>query len=183
MSDKNVVSIEDRIPKLKQALKIKANRRLIFYLSIFFFLISIIVYLQSPLSHIKVIDVKGNLIVPEEEIVELSGLTNETSIWSIDKNAISENIQANPMVDTAEIKRNLPRGLEIIVNEHALVGFMEDNNDYYPIIENGSVLKELKQNEISGEAPLLINFTDDEYFKKMTSELNELPKSILNVIS
>jgi len=110
-------------------------------------------------------------------------LTNETSIWSIDKNAISENIQANPMVDTAEIKRNLPRGLEIIVNEHALVGFMEDNNDYYPIIENGSVLKELKQNEISGEAPLLINFTDDEYFRKMATELNELPKSILNVIS
>src|SRR5699024_3862399 len=42
---------------------------------------------------------------------------------------------------------------------------------------------DLKQNKISGEAPLLINFTDDEYFRKMATELNELLKSILNVIS
>src|SRR5699024_3822681 len=120
-------SIVDRIPKLKQARKKKANRRLIIYLSIFFFLISIIVYLQYPLSYINAIDVKGNLMVSEEEIVDLSGLTNETSMWSIDKKEISENIQANPMLDTAEVKRKLPHCLEIIVNEHALVGFMKDN--------------------------------------------------------
>ena len=39
MEKKNVVSIEDRIPKLKEARKKKANRRLHF-LSIYFFLLN-----------------------------------------------------------------------------------------------------------------------------------------------
>src|SRR5699024_7539769 len=121
MSEKNVLSIEDRIPKLKQARKKKTNRRLIFYLSIFFLLVSLVVYLQSPLSNIKTIKVTGNAVLSNEEIIKLSGLTDQTNIWSINKNEISEILQENPMVSDATVKRSLPQTVEITVDEFTLV--------------------------------------------------------------
>src|SRR5690625_5861283 len=81
MEDKKIISIEDRIPKLKKQRKKKANRRLVFYLSLFFVLISIIIYLQSPLSYIKNIHVYGHHVLHENEIIELSDIKNDTNIW------------------------------------------------------------------------------------------------------
>lgn len=183
MNDKKVVSIEDRIPKLKQARKKKANRRLIFYLSIFFFLIAIIVYLQSPLSHINAVHVNGNAIVSKEELIELSDLKNTTNIWTIDKDEISANIKSNPMIDSVTIKRKLPQDIEITVNEFSLVGFLKKDDDFLPVVEEGVVIKDREMSNAMGAAPLLIDFTEDDYLKRMAFELNELPQSILNMIS
>src|SRR5690625_2410756 len=93
MEKKKVVSIEDRIPKLKQARKKKANRRLLFYLSLFFFLISVIVYLQSPLSYIHEIKIDGNEVVEEEEILIRSDITTSTNIWTINEREIESLIE------------------------------------------------------------------------------------------
>src|SRR4051812_2621525 len=81
--DKNLVSLEDRIPKLKQMRKKKANRRLIGLLTIFFLLIFSIIYLQSPLSRIQSIQVEGNAYLTDKEIIEQSGLEVEDNIWEI----------------------------------------------------------------------------------------------------
>src|SRR5699024_857653 len=169
MSEKNVLSIEDRIPKLKQERKKKTNRRLIFYLSIFFLLVSLVVYLQSPLSNIKTIKV--------------SGLTYQTNIWSINKNEISEILQENPMVSNAKVKRSLPQTVEITVNEFTLVGFLKKDENYIPVIEDGDIIKDRQTKKINGEAPLLFNFTEEEYLEKMAMELQQLPASISNLIS
>src|SRR5699024_3488929 len=85
MEKEKIVSIEDRIPKLKEARKKKANRRLVFYLSIFFLLISIIVYLQSPLSQVKHIEVNGNKVLTDKEVIQKSGLALDAKIWVVQK--------------------------------------------------------------------------------------------------
>ncbi|MDY0396300.1 FtsQ-type POTRA domain-containing protein [Virgibacillus halophilus] len=90
---KNIVSIEDRIPKLKHARKKKANRRMISYICIFFCLISIIVYLQSPLSKIKKLAVTGNSYLTDQEIIQQSKLTKNTNIWSVNKKGNSPKIR------------------------------------------------------------------------------------------
>src|SRR5699024_3339808 len=104
-NNKNIVSIEDRIPKLKEARKKKANRRLVFYMTIFFFLISIIIYLQSPLSEVKQVTVQNNAFVPDEEIVEISGLSEKQNIWAIDFAAVEETLENNPIIDTVTVDR------------------------------------------------------------------------------
>src|SRR5690625_5979789 len=88
MSKKKVVSIQDRIPKLKEQRKKKANRRLVFYLSIFFLLILMSIYLQSPLSDIKTVAIKGNSFLSEEEFIEISDLEEQTNIWIINLKTI-----------------------------------------------------------------------------------------------
>src|SRR5690625_1258685 len=124
MDKKNVVSIEDRIPRLKQERKKKANRRLIFYLSIFFFLLSIIVYLQSPLSHIKTITVKCHSFLDEETIIQQSGLSKQTNIWVMNQAKTEKILQKHPIIASVEVKRKLPWTVEILVQEHKLVGYI-----------------------------------------------------------
>ncbi|WP_156290425.1 cell division protein FtsQ/DivIB [Oceanobacillus salinisoli] len=182
MSDKNIVSIEDRIPKLKQARKKKANRRLIFYLSIFFFLISIIVYLQSPLSQIKTITVHGNVHTTEEEIIQLSQLIADTNIWMIDFDSIESKIQSNPIVDSAEVNRKLPWTVTIDITEHNVVGYIKQERNFFPILANGVTL-ETGQATYNGNSPMLIGFTEDEPIKRIAQELNKLPANIANLIS
>lgn len=183
MEKKNVVSIEDRIPKLKQARKKKANRRLILYLSIFFFLITIIVYLQSPLSHVKTIVINGNIILDDTEIMNESGLIKNTSIWTINKEKMKTVLEKDPIIQSANVKRKLPWTVEITVKEQRLIGFIKQKNDYYPLLANGSVLKDRNQSIPKGEAPILFSFTEQEQIQKISDELHKLPHDIINLIS
>lgn len=182
MEKKKVVSIEDRIPKLKQARRKKANRRLIFYLSIFFILISIIVYLQSPLSHIREIEVKGNNFLLSEEIVDISQLTTETNIWTIDQQGIVEALEGNEAIRSAQVDRKLPWTVEIVVQEYNHIGYVKDESSYHPVLHNGKVLSSIHKSTI-GDGPLLSSFTDEEYLSKMASQLDELPQNIYRLIS
>lgn len=183
MGKKNVVSIEDRIPKLKQERKKKANRRLVFYLSIFFFLLSIVVYLQSPLSHVKTIEVSGNSYGADQEVIDQSGISEETNIWMVNKSNVVQAITKNPIVKSVEVKRKLPWTIQIQLTENDHVGFVNKDNAYYPILGNGKILKEMKQKTVNGTAPLLLGFSDESYLQDITDQLKKLPGSILNLIS
>ncbi|MCF3942516.1 cell division protein FtsQ/DivIB [Oceanobacillus alkalisoli] len=183
-NNKNIVSIEDRIPKLKEARKKKANRRLVFYMTIFFFLISIIIYLQSPLSEVKQVTVQNNAFVPDEEIVEISGLSEKQNIWAIDFAAVEETLENNPIIDTVTVDRKLPSTVAITVQEKEIIGILEtEEGTYLPVLESGELLEMVEYQSFTGEAPLLIGFTDQEYLAKAANELNKLPKDILDLIS
>ncbi|MFZ3576517.1 cell division protein FtsQ/DivIB [Virgibacillus sp. DJP39] len=183
MSKKKVVSIEDRIPKLKQARKKKANRRLIVYLSIFFLLLSVIVYLQSPLSHVHTIQVTGNLALSDKEIVKKSGLTTDANIWMVNQTEIKNELTKNPMIASVLVNKKLPWTVEITVEEFKRVGYIKKNGFFYPILGNSKVLTTLKSDTGSGDAPLLIDFSDKTILNKMTKELKQLPQNIRNLIS
>ncbi|MEW9676560.1 cell division protein FtsQ/DivIB [Lentibacillus sp. L22] len=183
MGKKNIVSIEDRIPKLKQARKKKANRRFIFYFSIFFLLILLIVYIQSPLSRVKTVDITGNGFVSDEQILKKSNITRKTNIWTINESKVKKALTENPAVKSVELKKQLPRKVAIHVTEYDRVGYVKQDDAYYPILNNGQVLKSSKQKTINGDAPLLMDFSNESILHKMTDQLHSLPKSILNQIS
>lgn len=182
MSKKNIVSIEDRIPKLKQARKKKANRRLIFYLSIFFFLIAVIVYLQSPLSHIKTINVEGNSYIADEEIIASSNLTVGNNIWTINQSEIERLISKDPIVESVSVQRKLPWTINIHVSEGQIIGYIREDANYSPILGNGEIL-EVVGDTYHGDAPLLNGFDDENYLDRMAGQLKALPENILNLIS
>lgn len=181
MSKKKIVSIEDRIPKLKQARKKKANRRLIIYLSIFFFLLAIVVYLQSPLSHVKTIKVAGNTYLTEEEVIELSQLTTDNNIWMINKDKIKKTMSQNAVIESVKIKRIFPRTVELLVTEYERVGYVKNDDGYFPILGNGNQLSPLSSPK--GDAPVLFGFTEKTSLNQLTNELLQLPASLFHLIS
>src|SRR5690625_4160880 len=180
MESKNIVSIEDRIPKLKEIRRKKANRRLIFYLSIFFILIGLIIYLQSPLSHIKNIKVTGNELISVEEVIEQSKLTNETNIWSMKQKDMIDILEQHPFIQTAEVKKKLPVTVEIKIIEHKHVGYVQDEQEFFLLLDNGQLIN--KDDVQISQAPLIVGFKEDMY-SHLAEQLSQLPNSILQIVS
>src|ERR1700730_14674490 len=101
MEKGKIVSLEDRIPKLKEQRKRKTNKRLVLLLSIFFLLILVVIYFQSPLSRVHNITVEGNAAVSTDAIKKESGVTEQTNIWNLNKKKMKANIQKMPEIKSA----------------------------------------------------------------------------------
>ncbi|QOR68474.1 cell division protein FtsQ/DivIB [Cytobacillus suaedae] len=183
MSKGKVVTIEDRIPKLKQKRKQKANKRLIWYISFFFLLVMCVVYIQSPLSKVSKISVSGYYNVSETEIIKLSELSKKTSFWRINIEKTSKQIETHPEIKSVSVEKKLPNKVLIKVSEYKRVAYISSEEQYYPILENGQVLQSLSEATIPADAPILINWLNNDDIQDMAKELTKLNPSIANSIS
>lgn len=182
MEEEKIVSIEERIPKLKENRRKKANQTLLIYLTLFFLLIVIIIYLQSPFSNIKHINVLGNDVLADEQIIEQSNVTVDMNMWRINVKDIEEKITAHPLVKEVNVKRKFPQTLQFTIVENNVIGYVKANNELHPIVSDGVVVSNTDISLPRG-APLFENFTDEEYLQRFAEELNDLPVHILNLIS
>ncbi|BCB03265.1 cell division protein FtsQ/DivIB [Bacillus sp. KH172YL63] len=182
MKKENVVSIEDRIPKLKQHRKKKANRRLLFLLSLFMLMILSVVYFQSPLSHVKEVKVSGNELIPNQEVLLESGIDKGMNVWSVNKNKTVDQLKGLPEVKDAEVKLSFPNTYEIKIREYSKKAYLSKKNKFFVILENGEVLDKGTES-IPVDAPLLRGFEEDDVLKKMVKELGELPEEVQHLIS
>lgn len=183
LSNRKVVSLEERIPKLKQRRKQKANRRLILYLSIFFLLILGVIYFQSPLSKISAIKISGNQFIPQNEMIQLSKLAVGTSFWNFSSEEVEKNILQHPEIKKVSVKRVFPNIVTIEVKEYKRIAYILTNDKYLPIIENGEVLKTEHKDEIILNAPVFVNWSKGEDIQEMIAQFKELPESVMNSIS
>ncbi len=182
MEKGQVVTIEDRIPKLKEKRKQKANRRFVFYILLFFLMLLVIVYFQSPLSHVRDVHVSGNIHIPEEDIIKLSGLNDETSYWKVSETEISKKVKKHIQIKEAEITKKWPNLVEIKVTEYNRTGYVYNDGKYFPLLESGKLLPGVKSG-LPADAPLLVDWQHDETLQEMAAELHKLPDSVKNRIS
>ncbi|WP_299086966.1 cell division protein FtsQ/DivIB [uncultured Metabacillus sp.] len=180
--EKKVVSLEDRIPKLQQQRKQKTNRRLISFLSVFFLLILLVIYFQSPLSKVASISVEGNKTVESKKIIELSGITTSSEFWSVNSKQVKTSVKSLLQIKDVQVEKKLPNHIVLQVEEHESIAYIERDGSHFPILENGKVLKD-KQVKAPADAPVLINWENDNAIEVMIDELKKLPPGILNSIS
>lgn len=182
MGKGKIISLEDRVPKLKQQRRRKANNRLIFLLVLFFILISCVVYFQSPLSHVKKISIIGNEVYPEETLLSLSGLTEETNIWQIDEESIEKEIEGLTEVKSATVKVEFPNNISITVEEWKRIAYVMKDANFWPMLENGIILNE-EMGSIPVNSPILINFSEGEAMEEIIEGLKKMPNEVFNSIS
>jgi len=179
----NVVSLEDRVPKLKQRRKKKANRRAIALLSFFFLLLIFVLYFLSPLSNVSQIEVLGNEYTTEELLIEMSGVSNETSIWKVDQKSIKERLEQIPEINSVNIAIVLPNTVQIKVEEHKRLAYLVSESNFLPILSNGKITEAIGEGIVPIHAPLLMNFTEGKELDAIIQALEELPSEITNAIS
>lgn len=182
MPEGKVVSLEDRIPKLKEKRKRKTNRRLIFLISVFFLLILFVVYFQSPLSHVNKISIEGNHSIVKETIIKKSGISSKTNIWNVDKEKVVKDISSLPEVKKATVKILFPNNIIIHIKEHAKIAYIADDKKLLPVLESGSVIKN-QQASLDTNVPILTSFKKGKILNEMVDQLQQLPDEILNSIS
>ncbi|MBD3106820.1 FtsQ-type POTRA domain-containing protein [Bacillus sp. AGMB 02131] len=183
MEKENVVSLEDRIPKLKQRRKKKANRRAIALLSVFFLLLIFVLYFLSPLSNVNKINIQGNVYTSENIIVESSGLSTDTTIWKVDKEEILERLKQLPEIKEADISIILPNSVQIKVEEYKRLAYLVDGSVYKPILSSGKIMESAEVNVVPVHAPLLFGFGEGKELDSVIAALEELPEEINNAIS
>lgn len=183
MDKGKVLSLEDRIPKIKEHRKRKSNRRLIFLISLFFLLIVCVIYFQSPLSHIKQIQVHGNESVTPEEAIKMSKLKRDLSIWEIDRKQVVKDIKSHPEIKNAAVRLGFPNTVHIHVEEYSKIAFVSTGTQFLPILENGTILSDNPKDGIPGNAPILSGFKENHILEEMAKQLLELPPEIVSAIS
>jgi cell division protein FtsQ len=183
MEKGNVVSLEDRIPKLKQQRRKKANRRLIFILSLFFALIVVVAYIQSPLSRVKAVVVKGNEFYSSQEIIQKTGITQKTNIWTVKKSAISAKLERLPEIKKADVQMKWLNTIVIRITEHKKLAYLKKDSFYFPVLENGAILVNRKTGRVPINAPILVNFKEGAVLKELLTEIGKLPGVVLNSVS
>jgi cell division protein FtsQ len=182
LEKEKIVSIEDRIPKLKQQRKQKANRRFILFILTFSLLILLIIYLETPLSKVKNVEVSGNVNVPSDEIISLSGIDQQTNFWSVNKEKTIKALKKHKEVKGANIVKIFPHTIRIEIEEMKRVAYVSNGSSFYPVLENGETLDGQKSVKVP-DAPILFGFDDAEFAHLMTEQLTNLPHSISNSIS
>ncbi|MGF2615560.1 FtsQ-type POTRA domain-containing protein [Rossellomorea vietnamensis] len=183
MDKGKIVSLEERIPKLKQHRKKKANRRLTFLLSLFLLLILAVVYFQSSLSQVNEISVAGNQLVSNEDILKEITIEKGMNVWSVDRSKAEKELEGIAEIAGAEVKLQLPNTVKVNIDEFEKTAYLIDENQFYPILENGEILDSRALESLPTDAPILLGFKEDKILKEMVNELKNLPSEITNSIS
>lgn len=183
MEKSKIVALEDRIPKLKEQRRRKANRRLVLLLLLFFTMIIVVAYSQSPLSHVKTITIKGNEMYSKVELRNFSGLSNNTNIWKVKKSDVTFKLQQLSEVKKADVKIQWPNTIIIHVIEHKRIAYINQDNKYFPVMDNAKILKNREAENIPVNFPILFEFKEGTALNEMVKGLEELPSEILNSIS
>ncbi|RYL92875.1 FtsQ-type POTRA domain-containing protein [Sporolactobacillus sp. Y61] len=183
MDKEKVVPLEDRLPQLKKERKQRANRRFAFYAIVFFILILIIVYFQSPLSKVRQITVEGARITSTDQIVKASGITKNTHIWDIRSNAVEKKIKSLSTVKSATVDSAFPNRVKIHVVEFTRSAYLSKGENFYPILQNGTIMGKMPQNNLPVDAPVLMGFKSQQEIRAVTQGLSALPEEIIRSIS
>jgi cell division protein FtsQ len=182
-NNSKVSSIEDRIPRLKELRKRKANNRLIIYISLFFLLIAVIVYAQSPLSNLQHVEIIGNNYVSNETILLKSELNEGVNYWEIETDEIKRKLLQLQQVKDVQVEKVWFNSINLVIKEHPHIAYLQIDGDYYPIIETGEMLSPLTEEEWPVDAPILVNWEKGEELLELSDQLKKVEKQIISRIS
>lgn len=121
--------------------KRRPNWKALFFVVLFFGFVLLALFLQSPLSAVSGIDVKGNLQVRYEDIVRTAGIETGMSFWRIDKAEAAEQLMAAyPLIQSADIQVSWTGNVVIAVVEKSVSGIMYQQGKLYSLLQDGTVL-------------------------------------------
>lgn len=189
MNQNNVYSFDQKIKQLKmiQNSKLKASRRkkaLIICILIIFILIVGILFLNYS-AKISKISVTGNETVSQSEIISLSNLSSKDNYWNLHEEDIKKRIKNNSKIKEVNVYKNFPNKVIINVKENKTMAYLIKDNNYYPILETGTILDKVTENQSKNSVPLIKQFksSDESLLKNLIVELKKLPIGIQNTIS
>lgn len=116
--------------------KRKSNRPLTFFL-----VIVVIILAMSMFFKISVINVEGNSIYSDEDIIEASGIQIGDNLFFINRiSAGSRVVVKLPYVDSVTISRGLPNECKIVVEESRAVASISVDGELWSITQGGKFL-------------------------------------------
>lgn len=142
------------------------------------------VYLLTPLSTIKNIEVKGNSNTHADDIKQASGIQDSdyTLALLLDKETYAERIKSNHWIESAKINYQFPTNFTIEVKEFDIVGYYVSGEEHYPILSSGTVESTPVDRLNLPENYLTVTFNDEQQVKKLITGLSTISEDIKSQI-
>ena len=142
------------------------------------------IYLLTPLSTIKHIDVKGNVQTQADDIKQVSGIQDSdyTLALLLDKETYAERIKSNHWIKSAKIDYKFPTNFTIEVKEFEIVGYYVTGEDHYPILSSGTIDSSPVNLLNLPETYLTVTFNDEQQVKDLMTGLSSISEDIKSQI-
>ena len=142
------------------------------------------IYLLTPLSTLKHIEVKGNSNTQADDIKQASGIQDSdyTLALLLDKETYAERIKSNHWIESAKINYQFPTNFTIEVKEFDIVGYYVSGEEHYPILSSGTVESTPIDRLNLPETYLTVTFNDEQQVKDLISGLSSISEDIKSQI-
>jgi cell division protein FtsQ len=176
--------LETKSQQQKPEIKRRPNWKALLFVLIFFGGVLLAVFLQSPLSAIRYIEVKGNHQVRYDELLRTAGLAKGMSFWKVDAQEAEERIlKAFPIVESVDVQVSWTGEVVIAVAEKTIAGLVLTDKGFHRLLQDGTVLDRSEQAK-ADQVPIITmdhppTLTPGQ--KVSSADLSELLKQIPEV--
>lgn len=177
--------IGSRVVGIKRAQRVDNSRRVLSILVPFLIIMLLAMYIVSPLSKIKNIQVTGNQDLSAAKVESAAQIKKGALIWRvlIQQKKLEQTAQkANPQVKSLKVSLTGPQSIKIKVAEYPIIGVIEHNGVNQLLIGNGR-LAPVKNRSISN----FVRYAGFEHHEKVMQQtarqIDRLPAAIRGGIS
>ena len=142
------------------------------------------IYLLTPFSTLKHIEVKGNVQTQADDIKQVSGIQDSDYTLSLllNKDKHAEQIKSNHWIESATIDYKFPTNFTIEVKEFEIVGYYVTGEDHYPILSSGTIDSSPVNLLNLPETYLTVTFNDEKQVKDLIAGLSSISEDIKSQI-
>ena len=142
------------------------------------------IYLLTPFSTLKHIEVKGNVQTQADDIKQVSGIQDSDYTLSLllNKDKHAEQIKSNHWIESVKINYQFPTNFTIEVKEFDIVGYYVSGEEHYPILSSGTVESTPVDRLNLPESYLTVTFNDEQQVKELITGLSTISEDIKSQI-
>ena len=145
-----------------------------------FLVLFLSIYLLTPLSTLKHIEVTGTVQTTADQVKEASGIQDSDYTISLllNKDKHAEMVKSDHWIESAKIVYQFPVHFTIEVKEFEIVAYSVSGDNYYPILSSGSIESTAVTAANLPEKYISVLFNDEEQIKTLISQLNDVSPEI-----
>ena len=145
-----------------------------------FLVLFLSIYLLTPLSTMKHIEVTGTVQTTADQVKEASGIQDSDYTISLllNKDKHAEMVKSDHWIESAKIVYQFPVHFTIEVKEFEIVAYSVSGDNYYPILSSGSIESTAINAANLPEKYISVLFNDEEQIKNLISQLNDVSPEI-----
>lgn len=143
------------------------------------------IYLLTPLAKQKVIEFSGNKNADQTLLFEKSRIQDRdyTLTTFLNRDRYLANMKAaSPWVKDISMTYAFPTTFKVQVEEYQVFGYYVNEEDHYPILENGEVVETPVATDQLPKSYLSVRFSDRELVRQFVKQLGKIPSSVRDKI-
>ena len=163
------------IIKKKKVKRLNKKRTIVFILLLYIVIYFIYYLINQPIKHIEIV---GNNLVTDAEILRASKLKDYPSILKYSSRKIRNNILSLDLIDDVKVKKSIGLKIKLIITENKPLFYYKDTKKI--VLSNGNIID--NNNKILG-IPIFYSTVKSSVLKGFVNSFKDLDDNIIYEIN